>query len=279
VGTTADPVGPSRKRVLTSTSRPVKPAAAASATVPAAARTMALLEVFAKEKRELTKSEVARLLNLPESSSSDLLNTLSDIGYLTRSPKRRYYPTARLLATATEIAEYDALGTFGAEATGVLAERAGETAAFAVLAGARVKVIAAAQGTEPLRFVLTVGDTYTIHATAIGKAILGAMSMDEALGILKLEPLQKRTETTKTNYAEILSEVKTHQQLGWYQSIEEGTVGVSSMAVSGMAGDRLAALGIIGPSARIAQRRDYLIDVILGVEQEIFGAARSASSG
>ena len=44
--------------------------------VPAAARTMTLLEVFAREKRELSNSDLARLMDLPESSCSDLLHTL-----------------------------------------------------------------------------------------------------------------------------------------------------------------------------------------------------------
>ena len=58
---------------------PTAPASRRGAVVPAAARTMALFEIFAREKRELSKSEVARLLDLPESSTSDLLNTLFDL--------------------------------------------------------------------------------------------------------------------------------------------------------------------------------------------------------
>ena len=48
--------------------------------VPAATRTMLLLEVFARERRELSNSDLARLMDLPESSCSDLLYTLHDMG-------------------------------------------------------------------------------------------------------------------------------------------------------------------------------------------------------
>ena len=69
--------------------------------VPAAARTMALLELFAREKRELSNSDLARLMDLPESSFSDLLHTLHELGYLLRTARSRcFYPTARLLAVA-----------------------------------------------------------------------------------------------------------------------------------------------------------------------------------
>src|SRR6218665_813729 len=71
--------------------------------VPAAARTMSLLELFAREKRELSNADLARLLDLPESSCSDLLHTLHELGYLLRTPRsRRFYPTARLLSVARQ---------------------------------------------------------------------------------------------------------------------------------------------------------------------------------
>jgi DNA-binding IclR family transcriptional regulator len=249
-----------------------------STTVPAAARTMALLEVFAREKRELTKSEVARQLGVPESSSSDLLNTLYEIGYVTRSARRKYYPTGRLLATATAIAQHDALGAFGVEATTLLAERAGETAAFAALAGAKVKIIAVAQGRHPLRYVLSAGDTYRVHATAIGKALLGGLSDEEAIEVLNLETLEVRTPNTKTDPVEILREIKKHRRLGWYQAVEEGTIGVSSIAVSGMVGDRLTALGLIGPTSRIGAKKEDLVQAVLETREVIFGADRGPRS-
>src|SRR6218665_775807 len=58
--------------------------------------------VFARtirpEKRELSNADLARLLDLPESSCSDLLPTLHELGYLLRTGRSRsFYPTARLL--------------------------------------------------------------------------------------------------------------------------------------------------------------------------------------
>jgi DNA-binding Lrp family transcriptional regulator len=89
--------------------------------VPAAARTMALLELFAREKRELSNSDLARLMDLPESSCSDLLHTLHELGYLLRTARsRRFYPTARLLAVAREISASDPLYAVASEAAELL---------------------------------------------------------------------------------------------------------------------------------------------------------------
>ena len=113
---------------------------------------MALFEAFARERRELTKSELARLLDLPESSCSDLLNTLHVLGYVSRTANsKRYYPTGKLLTAASAIAENDPLGAFGAEAVALLSQRSNETSTFGVLDGDAVKMVAVADGTHRLR--------------------------------------------------------------------------------------------------------------------------------
>lgn len=248
------------------------PVEAGGSTVPAAARAMALFEIFAREKRELTKSEVARLLDIPESSSSDLLNTLHELGYVSRTATtRRFYPTGRLLATATAISENDPLSAFGAEASGLLAQRSGETASCAVLTGDRIKIVAVSQGGHRLRYVVEVGDTFTINGTAIGKALLSRLDDHDLSRLLRLKPLPRLTENTKTNPRELEEEVRKHRELGWFRSVDEGTVGVSSFAVSGSVGDEVVGLGIIGPSDRIQADEDRLLKVVLEVRDTVFG--------
>lgn len=255
------------------------PAEANGTTVPAAARTMALFEVFARERRELTKSEVARLLDIPESSSSDLLNTLHELGYVSRTATtRRFYPTGRLLDTAKAIAENDPLLAFGAEASGLLAQRTGETACCAVLAGDRIKVVAVSQGRHRLRYVIGVGDTFTIHGTAIGKALLGGIDDYEMSRMLRLKALSKLTDRTKTEPREIEDEVRKHRELGWYQALDEGTIGVSSLAVSGRVGDDVVGLGLIGPSDRVQSNQDELRKILFEVRDTVFGRTSSSSS-
>ncbi|MGW0591078.1 IclR family transcriptional regulator [Streptosporangium sp. NPDC002607] len=241
-------------------------------TVPAAARAMALFEVFGRERRELTKSEVARLLDIPESSSSDLLNTLHELGYVSRTATtRRFYPTGRLLAVATVIAENDPLSAFGVEASGLLAQRSGETACCAVLAGNRIKVVAVSEGRHRLRYVIGVGDTFTIHGTAIGKALLGGLDDHEMNRMLRLKALSRLTDRTKTEPRELEDEVRKHRELGWYQALDEGAVGVSSFAVSDRVGDDVVGLGIIGPTDRVRSNQDELRQILFEVRDTVFG--------
>jgi DNA-binding IclR family transcriptional regulator len=244
---------------------------AVGATVPAAARAMKMFEIFAREKRELTKSEVAKLLGLPESSTSDLLNTLHSIGYLTRTATtRRFYPTGRLWSMANEIAGNDPLLSFGAEACGVLSEKTGETAVFAVRVGASIKIQAVAQGSHRLRYVVGVGDSFSIHGTAVGKALLSSLADAEMDRLLRLNPLQKMTPNTRIEPRDMVRHVVESRERGWFSAQDEGTVGVSSFAVAGQVGLEPVGLGIVGPTDRIASEADRLVPTLLEVGTSVF---------
>lgn len=239
--------------------------------VPAAARAMAVFEIFSREKRELTKSEVARLLDMPESSSSDLLDTLYQIGYLMRTPAtRRYYPTSRLQYLADEVTGTGSLQAFAAEAAGLLAERSEETSAAAVLEGDRIKTLAVGEGRHRLRYVLNAGDTFTIHATALGKALLSGLPADERGHLLRLKPLGKRTPHTVTDPSTLEAEIEAGIERGWFSAENEGTMGVSSLAVAGIVGGQSIALGLVGPSERVVPAYDDLRDKLLDVRKSVF---------
>jgi len=248
-------------------------AVAAGTTVPAAARTLALFEVFARECRELTKSELARLLDLPESSCSDLLNTLHELGYVSRTAStRRFYPTGRLLNVASAISKNDALGLFGAEAVAVLSQRVNETCSFGIIDGERVKILAVHEGEHRLRYVVKVGDRVSVHGTALGKALLGACSPEERARILRLQPLRRLTKKTKTEPTEIEREVReAEKSRGWFKSEGEGSPGVWSLAVSGYVGTMPVGLSMIGPEDRMQTNHANFLRVLLEVKEQIFG--------
>lgn len=240
-------------------------------TVPAAARAMALFETFASERRGLTKSELARLLDLPESSTSDLLNTLFELGYVTRTvATRRYYPTGRLHTTASAIVEHDQVGAFAEEAVGHLAARTSETAIFAVVDGSQLRVVGTAQGKHRLRYVVHVGDTFSLHATGAGKALLASLEPADRARLLRAQPLAKLTPHSLTDPRDVEADIEAADERGWYGARDEGTVGVSSIAVWGRLGPQSVALGIIGPTDRVVLAEEHLVDEVLRAKNTVF---------
>jgi DNA-binding IclR family transcriptional regulator len=240
-------------------------------TVPAAARTIALFEVFAREQRELTKSDVARLLDLPESSSSDLLNTLYELGYLGRTvTSRRFYPTSRLLDTARAIGENDPLGDFGSEMTGLLADRSGESCCAAIMDKDAVRIVAITESKHRLRFVARVGDLFPLHATAVGKSLLATLDDQQLARLLRLRPLTAMSDRTKTDPREVEAEIAEYRERGWFQTRGEGGEGLSAIAKTGYHGGVPVALTLVGPTERMDEHFDEYVQMLQEVVSNSF---------
>lgn len=239
-------------------------------TVPGAARALKVFEIYSRERRGMTKSEIARLMGLPESSTSDLLNTLRDLGYVSRTvTSRQFYPTSRLTDLMSGM-PVDGLVTFAAEATSLVASQTGETAVFAVLAGTRAEIVAASQGQHRLRYVVNSGDTVTLHATSVGKCILGGLDPEDRAALVGTLDLEALTTHTKTSAAELEADLASVAGTGIYVAREEGTVGVSSMAVPGRMGQTAVGLGIIAPTSRFDAHRGELEASLLQAHATIF---------
>jgi DNA-binding IclR family transcriptional regulator len=264
------------RKKIGSTDERLKRGAGEGTTVPAAARSMALFEVFARERRELTKSELARLMDLPESSCSDLLNTLYDLGYVSRTAaSKRYYPTGRLLNAATLITENDPLGLFGNEAASLLGQKVDETCTFGIVDGANAKLLSVYEGTHRLRYVVNAGDRVSLHGTALGKAMLGALPAQERAGVLRLQPLRRLTESTTTEVAKLEKEIEKSRARGWYQAREESAADVWSIAISGLVGTTPVGLSMVGPADRMRDNEQRYVDAILEVRATLFERDRN----
>lgn len=247
--------------------------------VPAAARTMALLEVFARERRELSNSDLARLMDLPESSCSDLLHTLHEMGYLLRTARsRRFYPTARLLTMAQDISKGDPLYAVASEACEMLRTKTGETGICGRLEGGVVKMLAFAEGTHPLRYVGNVGNKIALHVSALGKAELALGTPEEAARQLRLKPLKQIAPGTITDLDVLQAQVEQARQQGWMWVENEGAEGLSALAVAGFVGDEPLAISIAGPTDRMRQHRGACLQALKEVQALVFHPRTSAFS-
>ncbi len=238
--------------------------------IPAASRTMAVFEVFAREKRELSNSDMARLLAVAESSSSDLLHTLHSLGYLMRTSRtRRFYPTGRLFETARQIRENDPLTTLAQEAVEQLTEKTNESAFFGVLESAAVKVAAAQPSRLPLRYILDVGERVALHASALGKALLGLIPPEAARA--RLEGIERRAITPHTvvDIDPLMAQLAHGRELGWYEAHDEGTEGVTALAVAGWLGDQPVGISLAGPAERIAKHRETYLAALREVRNSL----------
>ncbi len=244
--------------------------------VPAAARSLAVFEAFSREKRELSNSELARLLDLPESSCSDLLHTLTETGYLMRTARtRRFYPTSRLASLSQAIAENDPLVSVAAEVTEFLTAKTGETALCGRLDGGYVRVIGFQESHHDLRFVLRVGQRLALHVTALGKALLATLPPEEVDRRLRLAPLEKLGPKSETDLARIKQQVNAVSKRGWASVEDEGGEGVAAIAIAGLIGAEPMAISIASPTVRFKRMRAEYLEALQAARDRIFSAAEA----
>tara|TARA_R110000823_G_scaffold55161_2_gene134839 strand:+ start:10004 stop:10768 length:765 start_codon:yes stop_codon:yes gene_type:complete len=241
--------------------------------VPAAARTMALFDLFSREKRELSNSEIAKNLGIPESSCSDLLQTLYDLGYLMRTAKsRRFYPTGRLQEIAHLISINNPTSKAGLEAASLVAEMTGETAFVGRLDNGSVKIVAVHQGRYPLRYFFNAGGRMGLHTSAMGKALLGAITNEKGMELLLHKPLRKVTTRTVTDPKLIIAEITECRSLGWYKTRSEGSDDADAIAVSGYLGSEPMAISLAGPPDRIEKNHEVYLEALQEVALITFTA-------
>jgi len=241
-------------------------------TVPATLRTLAVFETFAREQRELSNAEVARLIGLPESSTSDLLHTLHEAGYLLRTLRsRRFYPTRRMLDLARQWAERDPIATFSAEAIATLSERTGETAVCGRPDATRVQVVAFQEGSHVLRYMLKPGDRLSWHASAMGKALLSLLPATEMRRIIQERPLRAFGPSTITDPDVLERGIEEVRARGWAWVADEAGEGVAAIAIAGMAGGEPLAVSLAGPTSRLEANRKQYLAALDEVRPHLFG--------
>jgi len=239
--------------------------------VPTAQRALQVFEVFAREGRPLTNSELARYLDLADSSCSDLLSILRDAGYLLRMPRsRHFYPTTRLNDLTRRIAATDPLHIFAVEALELLTKLTGESSLCGHLDGRRIKIFACQESSRALRYVLRPGSEVDVHSTALGKAILGAMPQAERDKLIDELAMEPATASTLRDRKILREEIKAGVERGWFLAREEGAEGVTAFGIAGDISGRLTALSVVGPTQRLEKNRAAYADAILTVRRELF---------
>ncbi len=246
--------------------------------VPAAARTLSILEAFAREQRELSNSEIAALLDIADSSSSDLLYTLHELGFVMRTARtRRFYPTERLLSAARAIAEHDPLDVAIREAIELLTRRTGETTLCGRLDGHKVNVVGIQEGNYPLRYIQCIGTRVAVHLSSLGRSLLSVLPEDDAMGLLDGRQLRGFTDSTSIDREGLRMKVAQARHDGYAWVDGEGMAGVAGIAVAGTLGGEPIAIALAGPSDRFRANRDDYCRQLLEVRGLIFGPEASGA--
>jgi DNA-binding IclR family transcriptional regulator len=228
-------------------------------------RTLDFIELFADQKRPLSSSEIARLLDIPASSCHDVLQALQERGYIYEiTPRGGYYPTLRIYEIAKTIAAHDPVVLRADILLRELRDTMDESVLLAKVSGRQATYLLVFEPSHTLRYRVGVGDNVrNLHGTSAGKALLGSLSAAELSAFLKSANLPRLTPKTITAKSALREEIVSGNKRGWFVNREESQEGVTTISARFVWTSTVYIVSIAGPTNRMEGKVGKAAELIM----------------
>lgn len=219
--------------------------------VKTADRTLDVIEMFARDGRPLSLSDIAAQLDIPVSSSHGLIKTMQARGYLYELGRRQgYYPTKKLSVMANAITAAAPLLQTLEPILSDLRDATDETVVLAKREGDGVTYLDVFESSQSVRFSPVPGEHKPLHSTASGKAILGTLSSSELEATVARLPLTKISDRTISNPKKLTEEIEQGRKRGWHYIVGENVPDLMSIAAPVRIGADCYVVAVGGPIQR-----------------------------
>jgi IclR family transcriptional regulator, pca regulon regulatory protein len=196
----------------------------------ALARGLRVIEAFNQDRKQLTLSDIAKLVDLPRASVRRTLHTLVQLGYA-EMDERMFRLKPRVLNLARAYLQSNAVTDIVQPALERLSEQTGESCSAAVLDGEDVTMIAHASPKRVLPVSAQIGFRLPASATALGRVLLAALddrALEKFLARLRPEQITKFTVTDKAQLRKAILDVR---KSGFALADQEVEIGFRSIAI------------------------------------------------
>jgi DNA-binding IclR family transcriptional regulator len=242
-----------------------------------AKRVIEVLEFFGARNQPATVMDIARRYGRPQSSTSELLSSLVEMGLLYKDPSSRAFtPTPRLatlgVAGQPEIIRDGRLFNYMDR----LAQTTRETVALFGMVGTHAQVFRWISGSRSLTQDVGCGSSELLSASAAGLLLVSTMSAEQSRGLLwRLNA--EAPAGGKFDHAEMIERVARYRRQGHAIGDSGFLPGMEASAVllPRMAGERPLALAVLYP-AEAPHDAEALVETLKhGVVQVYSGAPES----
>jgi DNA-binding IclR family transcriptional regulator len=213
------------------------------------------LELLA-ERGEVRLSELATELGVARATAFRILSTLQARGYVEHIAAEHTYRLGAGTIILAAQSHASSLIRLAEPAMKSLRDATGETINLALLRGGRLIYTEIHEGTHAMRMNSRVGEESPWHATALGKAVLSRLPVDEARTLLGPEPYTQYTAQTRTSWARLAENLRDARALGYAVDDEEGDFASVCVAapILTRSGRPVAAISISGLAARFTDQ-------------------------
>jgi IclR family pca regulon transcriptional regulator len=215
------------------------------------ARGLRIIEAFSRERRQLTLSDIARLVDLPRASVRRTLSTLVRLGYA-ETDERMFRLTPRILSLASAYLSSNAISGILQPAVERLSQEVKEACSAAVLDGDDVIMIAHATPQRVIDVSAQIGLRLPAVASSLGRVLLAALDDRDLDKFLARVQPRKLTPATVTGKEALRKAILKARADGFSLVDQEVEVGFRSISVllKRLDGKVIASLNIGAQSER-----------------------------
>lgn len=230
--------------------------------VKSAQRVLQVLEFFDEIRREATVMEIARALGMPQSSTTELMRTLVDMGYVSYLPEgRRYVPTHRVALLGSWIQPHLLGGGRLVRMMEELGERTHETVILGEYSGMFVRYVYVVQSRKAMRLHVGPGTIRPLARSGMGILFLSSLPEDSTRALLRRINAERTPEEPVIDYASLAGrfhEIRSRGYLLFTSGVSPGA-GIVTMLLPEVQAAQPLALGIGGLDDSIERACDRLV--------------------
>lgn len=234
--------------------------------VKSGARVVEILELFAREQRPLSATEIGAALDYPKSSASLLLHTLVECGWLSlNSESMRFFPTLRVSA----LGDWLPLALFGGDSMEALVrelwEASQETATLSIPNGVHMEFVRLHIGTYPISLNIPEGTHVPMFGTAVGTAYLQTHTDEGIERLYQRAEAESALTDSERDFVDYLAEIRQARKRGYAVGYDRLLSDTGALGICIHAGGPNSAvvMGLGGLSSRIARNEERLARLML----------------
>lgn len=211
---------------------------------------------FISNNQPVKPAVIARRLNLTRTNVHRLLNTLIEVGYVTRDENHGYRLTFKVFKLGSRAPLSQDLREVAKPVMEKLMRATNESVYLTVLYGHIVIAIEEVKGNNPLTLNPDVTYSYPVHTCASGKCFLAYMDTGKRDELLRETGMIRRTEFTITEKVTMERELHRVRERGYATELKEFSDDLNSYAapIFDYRGRVVATISISGPSVRATEK-------------------------
>lgn len=233
--------------------------------VKSAKRILEILEYFSSPNSTASVTELSRRLGFPQSSTSALLDTLENLGYLAFDEEARTYrATIRVMLLGTAL--QDELFADGSLLTAMHALNvdSGQTVRVGMRQGTHVRYIISIRGRYRAALPANSRIVAPVCRTAVGKVLLSCEA-DSDVELIARRANAEADRADRVHIPDLLEEIRQIRVVGWAESIDfprPGHGGIAALMPPIPRQPRLA-LGLGAETEWVREHRIHMVGAIV----------------